>query len=216
MGDVYKECKKCVCMLDVKIPIFVNQPYETWPKNVLEILAKHMLKVAECKWSKRVWTLQEWLLPPKACYTAETTEEGLYLINSDAIVRCIRYKSSEYSTFDNSMKAAKISRFYATIYLILRLRRTIRSNMFMRGGDRLMHTVIHLMEGKRECKNLDYYYGIAGIFKVSLTDGLPFLEVEKEFLRHMKDRGGPIIRLESSDERPNVYKLWRFGKTGPT
>jgi hypothetical protein len=57
MGEVYRNCEECICLLDVKIPDFMRQAFKLWPKNY-RIIFSHVKEVLKCKWSKRVWTLQ--------------------------------------------------------------------------------------------------------------------------------------------------------------
>lgn len=52
MGDVYKNCTECICLLDIEIPHFLNQPRETWMN--ISAINDHMTEVRECGWNKRV------------------------------------------------------------------------------------------------------------------------------------------------------------------
>jgi hypothetical protein len=53
--------------------------------------------------------------------------------------------------------------------------------MFDRRKGNKESMLLYLQKSGRKCANLDYYYGIAGIFGISLTDGIPFHSVQ-EFL----------------------------------
>jgi len=199
MGDVYRNCVECVCMLDIKIPKLFQQPCETWSKNFRTLIA-HMIDVVECKWSKRVWTFQEWMLPPKVCYTEETVNnEYLYLID--------RHDLNKITTGRG---------IWWIINAIIRIKpATLVTTTF--DADRSFEGVItHLMKSGRKCmKPEDYYYGIAGVLEIQLTDGLPFDEVEEQFLSRLEriyDNNRYIIGKSSPEKQ--VYKQWKMKKGG--
>lgn len=78
--------------------------------------------------------------------------------------------------------------------------------LFERGGSR-RDMIASLIGSGRKCKNpTDYYYGIAGVFDISLTDGLSFLQVEKEFFSHVKKEG--LTKGRMSHEGQSPYKTW--------
>lgn len=162
MGDVYRNCKECVCMLDIKIPKHLRQPPEMWHK--IRIMAKHTMEIVACKWSERVWTLQEWVFPPKILYTEETSEKYFCIIDRDDIM--------------NTGGGNAISAFLWIIaYTIVERKSVILASTAFLDRD-FSRTVEHLIKSGRKCKDpRDYYYGVAGIFGISLTDGLTFDEL---------------------------------------
>jgi hypothetical protein len=200
MGDIYKNCSECICMLDIKIPDFLCQPEETW-RNI-RVIIKHAIDVAECKWSKRVWTLQEWLLSPDVFYTEETFEEHFAMIHPDDIT--------------DMFEEGTIIGFLWLILYAIKKPKSILSTITIFSERSFSDIVVHLMKSGRECKDpKDYYYGIAGIFGISLADGLSFREVEEEFLssfRSIKDSRS--FEIGRSFGEKDVYKQWKLSKRG--
>jgi hypothetical protein len=189
MGDVYENCKECVCLLDINIPYILNQPKKTWIKST-NVIIDHMTNVRTCKWNKRVWTFQEWILPPKILYTEEIGD-NLSMVNPD-ILR-------------DHIKSIGLQVFFLTTSNIQ------NDALFERRKENQSSMIKTLMKSGRECKNPeDYYYGIAGAFGISLRNGLPLLKVEKEFFFHVNQkktvRG--IFRIKRSYEGQNPYETW--------
>jgi hypothetical protein len=168
MGDVYRKCKECICMLDIKIPDLT--------KLGINEKIKHVCKVSECKWSKRVWTFQEWMLPPRVLYTSEADKESFF-VDPDVM-------------FDIEADESIIEKLFLLIFFTLNFGRIRRAGrVFQRKKNNMYSLMLYLAESERKCRNdEDYYYGIAGVFNIPLTDGLSFLEVEKEFLFHFKNQ----------------------------
>jgi hypothetical protein len=168
MGDVYRKCKECICLLDIKIPDLT--------KLGINGKIKHVCKVSECEWSKRVWTFQEWMLPPRVLYTSEADKESFF-VDPDVM-------------FDIEADESIIEKLFLLIFFTLNFGRIRRAGrVFQRKKNNMYSLMLYLAESERKCRNdEDYYYGIAGVFNIPLTDGLSFLEVEKEFLFHFKNQ----------------------------
>jgi hypothetical protein len=199
MGDVYKRCKECICMLDIKIHKFFKQDPETWVNNG-KIVFKHALSFAKCKWNKRVWTIQEWFLPPKVYYTEETFEKDFHMINPQDINQVLSWEGNVART-------------------IINLRLSISAIVLFERHLDSFTRVVRLVKSGRECtKPQDYYYGIAGICGISLTDGLSFREVEEEFLIGLKNVGfSDWFIIGKSRNEKHVYKQWKNGENyGPS
>lgn len=199
MGDVYRNCKECVCMLDIKIPKLFKQPCEMWSKK-FRILIAHMIDVVECKWSKRVWTFQEWVLPPKTYYTEETiNDEHFHMIDRHDLNK-IRTNSTGHD-------------IWWIVNFIIRIKPpTLVTTTF--DADRSFEGVItHLMKSGRKCMDRrDYYYGIAGVLEIQLTDGLPFDKVEEEFLSRLGKYDNNKYAIGKSSPKKQVYKQWKMKK----
>jgi hypothetical protein len=191
MGDVYRYCTECVCMLDIKLPGFVHEPSESWHEHGWNAIHNHLVEILECKWGRRVWTLQEWILPPKISYTEETFEGRFCTVDPDVLGKA--FHEADESDFRSIVQFTKIRESVAYEYII------------SRGKD----VVGHLMFGKRECKNPeDYYYGIAGIFELDLPNGLKFEEVEKIFLSKFNARNNTYRATRSNGNFEGIYKRW--------
>lgn len=195
MGDVYSRCTECVCMLDIKIPESFRQPVELWPKKFGAIYG-HMAEVVNCKWNKRIWTLQEWMLSPKACYTEETSEKGLHIINRSDIMSVVSDEPSGISY---------------VLWIIFRPKIMISTIVLFDNEYSPRWKMAYLIKSGRKCKNPeDYYYGIAGVFDVSLTDGLSFREVEKEFISGLNADCRRRFKIGPSPNEKQVYKHWKY------
>jgi hypothetical protein len=199
MGDVYRQCKECICLLDIKIPDFMSQPTELWTD--FRKIFKHMIAILRCKWNKRVWTLQEWYLPPKAYYTEEIFKDKLTIIDPDHVCDIL----------------GKIRRnhTFASLYLKYGYEHG-HSQIFMKRN--MLGIKETLIFGDRECKNPeDYYYGVAGVLGIKLTDGLSYREVEEEFLLEFRKDKSCIAKKSPIEKQP--YRHWRrkegyFGRHG--
>jgi hypothetical protein len=186
MGDIYKNCKECVCMLDIKIPVLPDQPCEPW-MDLRNKLREHMNDLTECKWGKRVWTLQEWLLPPEIFYTEETLDK-LLMMDPNTLTHMVRTLGSIQR--DSDYTAREVISFGHNRKIITNIE-------------------VHLVGSGRECKNPeDYYYGIAGLFDIPLPDGLTFLEAEEEFASQFNARNGSYTIGKFQGKPHRVYEQW--------
>jgi hypothetical protein len=199
MGDVYRYCKECICLLDIEIPAFINQPSELWPKDSAIIFDKHVVEILECEWNKRVWTFQECLLPPEICYTSETVGDNFCVVNKDMFIYA--EDAAKYTTW-----VGIVHPYRAGI-----LRNHVR-HMFEKGTS-MPNAIRQLIRSGRKCKNReDYYYGIAGVFGFKLTDGLTFEDVEKEFFKQLNKAEFIVCieKMEPKDDEESIYKSWKF------
>lgn len=200
MGDVYRNCVECICLLDIKIPGILHWHYGPFPKNSIKVLYDHIFELIGCEWNKRVWTLQEWCLPQKVLYTEETIEKDFTMIDPSSL-----------GDLSDRMEGT-CSNLYLFLYSVTKFR-YIAPLMYLTNREYGGINIVHLISSGRKCKNLeDYYYGIAGIAGVPLKDGLSFLEAEKEFLSYINDNNKwsdiLITRTKPVNEKYGVYKSW--------
>jgi hypothetical protein len=204
MGDVYRNCKECICMMDIKMPDFIS--HHQHPKNYMKVVLDHILEIAECKWNKRVWTLQEWMLPPIICYTTERIEEVFFIIYPDSIIKTY-FPDGRRSKFWWIYVMPKIRRIVSSFIMFTR---KARMDGLMDNTNAIIAATL-LMKSGRECKNPeDYYYGAASFIGISLTDGLSFLEVEEEFLLQYNKLSRTRMKRIEPIGTEGIYKLWRF------
>jgi hypothetical protein len=191
LENVYGRCKECICMLDIKIPKFLNQSRGTWPNNAVRMVFDHMTEVTECRWNKRVWTLQEWYLPRKIAYTSETFEGDFFTVNPDDVFDTMRFLSE-----------GKTVGLITTAYIMLNIKRYFKV-MFLFERDINKESIVHLfIESGRKCMNLeDYYYGIAAILGMHLPDGLSLCDVERAFLSNLEANGNKDLAEKFIRER---------------
>lgn len=212
MGDVYRNCKECICMLDIEIPRFINQSYDSWSWNMSRVMFNHVLELPECKWSKRVWTLQEWVLPREVSYTTETHDGDLVLVDPGSA-----YNIAVWGGGLVRRKGGLIGNISDLIGQMLgayNFRRVIRTAVMTRRYNTDSDVLLSILITKRECKDpRDYYYGIAGMFNIPLTDGLTFLEVEKEFMGYTTNRSRVNRLTKITNSQRNVYEHWQFKGT---
>lgn len=199
MGDVYKNCRECVCMLDIEIPNFIRQPPESPTMKDFHRTTNHMSKILDCKWNKRVWTFQEARLPSRAFYTEETDKRDFFIVD---------FMSIESFTFRGLETVPKIIEIAYTIFSI-RTKMGYQSSFESAGID---NDIMYLIRSGRTCKNPeDYYYGIAGALNISLKDGLTLEEIEKEFLERVNEETEDVfVTRNKSIGRHGVYKSWKI------
>lgn len=187
MGDVYRNCERCVCLLDIKIPRLLLRPPSSWSRNEGLLYLDHMNDVLDCKWNKRIWTMQEWILPKHTHYTAETYDTDLIIVDASETWR-------EYSNHSEDICKEEY------------LERTIQIFGMMELNSTLDNQNLLIVAYGRECKEpKDYYYGVAGILGISISDGLTFHEAEDEFILRANVGNGDYVR-KISDSQHRVYE----------
>jgi hypothetical protein len=107
MGDVYRYCKECICLLDIKIPDIVKEPNKDYDRDGRTFL-DHGLEVVNCEWNRRVWTLQELVLPPEAYYTSEIQDGDFCVVNFNILGDIVDKANDDLRGLVKSIKDANI------------------------------------------------------------------------------------------------------------
>lgn len=199
MGDVYRNCKECICMLDIKQSDITRLFIGLSESGTLKMVLKCMNEIMECKWNKRVWTLQEWVLPPIILYTTETIEEVFHIASPNTLLDILVKIHDDADDIATNIIVIK------NIPRIAYIR-----DMFERNSE---DVISHLISSERKCKDhKDYYYGIAGILDISLTDGSTFEEVEKEFFTQWNKTAGIPLKRKGLNGEESLYRQWTTEK----
>jgi hypothetical protein len=150
---------------------------------------EYMDLLSSCNWFKRVWTLQESILPKKVFYTPEHTTSKLYVYDLYTIGDAIDPVLAGYSFFERPH--AK------------------NSNIYIDG------TLTKLKITTRFCKELpDYFYGISGLFGLEIKSGLDWKEARNELSQKIIENNVPIKGMENVNpeviiEGRSVYRELR-------
>jgi hypothetical protein len=180
MGDIYKNCKECVCLLDYSQDTYEHEHNimrgDTWSS------CNYVFSLDKCKWFTRVWTLQEYLLPPSVIYTSEGDSEAMHLISTEQLHKICKSIYLDGNTFVGIDMFVERHKY----------------NLKTMGFQKMLRYIAKM---KREStKEEDYYYGIAGLLEFPLTPNLGFDRVEKEFIRYCKIKGSTLtVRRYGND-----------------
>jgi hypothetical protein len=191
MGDVYKNCTECICMFDIRKgekylgeyaseKNFLEKALESienptdinwWGANVcLRNFKAFKRQLADSSWSKRVWTWQEAVLPPKVSLCTEVSY------------------TKEYGPMDRDIFVDMFTKLGggSANYLV--------ELGFTRGS-----TLDDMKLSSRECTNQeDYIYGIVGLLDIYIPPGLDAISAAKELQKELDKRGINVkIRVES-------------------
>lgn len=191
MGDIYRKCKGCICMLDYE--------WEGDEKKVVNCgtgssryikkeAMRYLTKIFKCKWFTRVWTFQEWSLSRKVLYTTETSETFLILKRDKLVMLPMVLRD-----FDDENKSTKWISMLNDLYK--------------------PETIIsHLITTKRTCfDKRDYYNGISGLLGITLSGYETFDEVEEEFFRLYKKEKGIELTRKPEYREGSFYKSINWG-----
>lgn len=141
-------------MLDIQIPDIIKHPPNEYPKGSHQILVEHGLEMMKCEWNTRVWTFQEWMLPPAIIYTEETDRNG-FVVNFMTLYNLLD------ELLESAMHAIKCMNDMVHIQRMCKRNVADKDKMY------------YLMKSGRKClEPRDYYYGIAGVFDIHLPDGV--------------------------------------------
>lgn len=200
MGDVYKNCTECICMVD--IPKFTGESclgkyvterdyLEDISKTVREAHSKkgisslvkissHRIrmfrifqyKLGNSSWSNRVWTWQESVLPPKTYYCSEVSY------------------TKEYAPMDQEIfsdACTKLGELGYPDLMTVRFNHTREQDLF------------YAMISPRKCANQeDYIYGILGLLDIYIRPNLDAITAAKELQKELDNRGIDVqVRIEN-------------------
>jgi hypothetical protein len=200
MGDVYKYSKSCICLLDIKIPDVVKEINKDYNRDGRAFI-DHGLEVVNCEWNRRVWTLQELILPPEAYYTSEIKDGDFYAVDFNILGDIVSKANDDSRGLIKSIKDANI----------------IDGLHYRKDNKNDDDHMWDIIRDERKCKNpVDYFYGIAGVINITLPNGLSFEEVEREFFTQYNGTEKfvkRVIRLEKFKpyvDGESIYKSWKF------
>jgi hypothetical protein len=187
MGDIYRNCRECVCLLDVVCNIsefesekdvwrymgmkFCRHEYHILKDEgaIRKKCQAYFLSVSGCNWFKRVWTWQEAVLPPKLLFCSEMATSHKYdpldlefletLLNGDERLYLSVSKAHRINeTWGMHENVFKCS------FFILRLCKKSRD---------ILDDVKLAINSQRTCTNTeDFVYGITGVLNLSIPKGL--------------------------------------------
>lgn len=187
MGDIYKECKECIAMLDIicDIPGSISDAsvWKAIAENMQDIIGKYdelaekylkyLASIEHCNWINRVWTWQETALPPKMLFCNEQAVTQVYdpfdakFLNelfSHMFVKSIM----EFDGDDHIYIYRTLLPRYLLVINPLRTIMTICERSFD-----IWDNVTLAFDSPRKCtKKEDYIYGIIGILNISVPIGL--------------------------------------------
>lgn len=209
MGDIYKNCEECICMLDIpqdyschaesyrsndeSVPEYNaigpltsfairDQPEPEYKPPNNELFASFMMS---CEWGKRVWTWQESVLPNKVSFCAETW------------CNC-GYRPMTRKLFNEMCDDLYWSGNREMALLIAMSR--------IKDGERLMEA---LRSSTRRCADQeDYIYGILGLLNINMPSGLKALEVANRLQKELDRRNINLVILESNYPWKNLGKVF--------
>jgi hypothetical protein len=189
MGDIYKNCGECICMIDYTDECTTLE--NCIINGDVSVTNKYMDELDKSIWFTRIWTFQEYMLPERVCHTSEKYTGTAYFISPtqlrDAYDRGIK--------FDNNTRY----RGNLTAYFLKEIKDITSIN--------INSVVDSIMDGKKQCENKeDYYYGIAGMFGIWLTPGQSYEIVEKEFMEKCNTRG-----IHAIPYTENFIPIWVDG-----
>lgn len=203
MGDIYRECTECVCMLDY----IYGTDASISEKNVLTNVVKNVEKllngpIEACyttmsgygNWFNRVWTWQEAVLPPKLLFCREQDGGHEYdPFDHEYLLKLFPYEfmkgpgihaDSDYMVREleklDMNRRDVVFQLFPILYIISlgKERRDTRSN------------IIRLHESDRKCTNdEDYVYGITGVLNVSIPKGLTLKKATIELEKELRKQG---------------------------
>lgn len=208
MGDIYKNCVECVCLLDSvcdmneftcekdvladmseNVKRCIKREHDTSKRDKLVaynglILQQRQISYLDTmrngNWHKRVWTLQESVLPQKLLFCSEQAKPHIYSPFDHEFLRKIfshetlelaaidRYDSDAHDRIEkmgiNACFGTDIYRVLICISYMMRLGRKYHN---------IWDSISAVSISERTCTNKeDLVYGVLGILNVSIPNGL--------------------------------------------
>ena len=191
MGDIYKNCIECICLIDGDVDGYFpydvpkydinSYPYNLRVKNEREWKDYHDLYhvLYRCKWITRVWTLQEVMLPSKVYFTKEGPDlSGIYRLDLRDMETDFAYTKGTRPSTARLFVARQVSEPFAEL-----LKNKVRWTNWPRKKHQLAFS-------NRSClRNEDYYYGVSGLFNISIPNDKTAKEAMLYFLKGLPDAG---------------------------
>ena len=184
MGDIYKNCTECICLIDGDVGEYVpdydinSYPHSLRVKNELEGKDYHDLYhvLCRCKWITRVWTLQEVMLPSAVYFTKEKPDlSGIYRLDLDDIrtdLACL--EKTEFGAANYLSSSFKLLLSIPEAKWVEKLEK--------------MHKIAFSRD--RSCsRKEDYYYGVSGLFNISIPNDKTAEEAMLYFLKGLPNTG---------------------------
>jgi hypothetical protein len=232
MGDIYRSCVECVCLLDTTCDI----PGFTSEKELLTDIAKSMEGLYErcdrffwmqgesyfenlerCSWFNRVWTWQEAVLPPRLLFCCEQAGKYKYdPFDQEFLKKLFPYKFLEVgfegmisgnTDIVNEMEKLKDEDLFEMLGHLLPVMSVGRKQS-------IWHDVVALCMSERECTEKQDY-GIAGILNIVISNGLTLDKAIIKLDRSLQRRGIFIKERDSSrdSDRDNISDLGGLFRT---
>jgi hypothetical protein len=201
MGDIYRNCKECVCLLDYicEIDTSINE------KDMLANLVKDIEELprgaeglwgiphSKGEWFNRVWTWQEAALPPKLLFCYEQDRGHKYdPFDHEYLEKMFPYKFMKFPTRNVSdmlsvgyemMKLDMCYDAFEQLFPIMRI-------MSFNEKHDIWNNVMRMYNSHRKCTNEeDYIYGITGILNIFIPKGLTLQNATTELDRELRKQG---------------------------
>lgn len=181
MGDIYKNCRECICLIDGESRINLEDSFDINGYPQCQRINNHLEAedycnlysvLYSCEWMKRVWTLQEAMLPQVVYFTRETIDvSGVYMLDLQDIERDFASTKGEFHT----------ARFLSDNFADLVKNKARWTNW---PEKKFFLATDH----RRSCfKKEDYFYGISGLFNISIPNDLSPREAMLSLLKGMPE-----------------------------
>jgi hypothetical protein len=188
MGDIYKNCVECVCLLDYECKLGVygtekdvfvqlNKDGEIMydEDDYNPVISSYLSAISSSKWFTRLWTWQESVLPPNVVFCSELSGVYKYTPIGRELIPHVGLKSNRYS----------YDRYGPVEQVLLRL-----LNTFWSEKKDTLSVMREVLECRRFCTNEeDNIYSICGLLRMQISPNLNLVDARKELLDLLWERG---------------------------
>lgn len=234
MGDIYRECVECVCLLDTICDVdgFTSE------KDMLISLAKDTGELMEtgkdyyrkhkkkckkfvnntdyfdnlenCSWFQRVWTWQEAVLPPRLLFCCEQAGTYRYDPFSPELLKelfpCKLLEVGDVSVLEGSFLDG-MKEMIIKYGIFARALLCLIPITTMNTKNDIWQNILTMMISDRKCtEQKDFVYGIMGILNLTVPKGLELGETIIESEKSLQ-RQGIFFKEEDGVEQDDVNKL---------
>jgi hypothetical protein len=154
-----------------------------------DTIRRYISLLEKCQWFRRVWTFQEFMLPPNVCHTSDKYTGTMHLIYPEDLLR-IR-KMCPYPVEHGGRTPLMPHENHTSIYMMKGQPGYTDINL-----ERMLNALLY--SSRESTNDVDYYYGIAGVTGAILRPNLSLHKVEKEFFAYCRTQGIYLKKVPSS------------------
>lgn len=218
MGDIYRKCVECVCMLDYKPIDNERELIEELLEDLTEEritnfhekhensdISNHISGMANCQWFTRMWTIQEAVLSPVMLFTSERSD-GCKYVPIDRSLLEFSYKRTKWMVGKHDASPNILDKLESVFYRIWYLSGSMETLM------------ITLQDISRECSDsLDYVRAVSGMFRVDIPKDSTIKNIRPRMIFQLWKRGVYMMDKSGIEKWGNsreVYERWSICKYG--